>query len=407
MINVEEIRRDFPMLKQTMQGKPLVYLDNAATTFKPQAVIDAVCNYYTNFNANCHRGDYDLSHDVDVAYEGVRTKVGKFINCLDKEVVFTSGASESLNIVANGLGQWLEEGDEILLNEAEHASNVLPWFLVAQATKAVIKYIPLDKEGRLTPENLRKTITNKTKVVSLAHVTNVLAYTIDIKEVCKIAHEFGAYVVVDGAQSIAHLEVDVKDLDCDFYCFSAHKMLGPTGVGVLYGKYDLLEKMNPLMMGGGMNSRFYTCGEYSLHHAPSKFEAGTPNIEGVIGFGAAIDYLTNIGMKNIHEYEHNLKQYAISKLKEIPNIVIYNENSESGVITFNNTNVFAQDLATHFNSYGIAVRAGQHCAKILMDFLGTVATVRASISFYNTKEEIDKFIEVCKKGDEYLDAFFK
>ena len=272
MINVEEIRRDFPMLKQTMQGKPLVYLDNAATTFKPQAVIDAVCNYYTNFNANCHRGDYDLSHDVDVAYEGVRTKVGKFINCLDKEVVFTSGASESLNIVANGLGQWLEEGDEILLNEAEHASNVLPWFLVAQATKAVIKYIPLDKEGRLTPENLRKTITNKTKVVSLAHVTNVLAYTIDIKEVCKIAHEFGAYVVVDGAQSIAHLEVDVKDLDCDFYCFSAHKMLGPTGVGVLYGKYDLLEKMNPLMMGGGMNSRFYTCGEYIKFAALSYFE---------------------------------------------------------------------------------------------------------------------------------------
>lgn len=407
MINVEEIRRDFPMLKQTMQGKPLIYLDNAATTFKPQCVIDAVTNYYTKFNANCHRGDYDLSHDVDVAYEGVRSKVGKFINCLDKEVVFTSGASASLNIVANGVGQWLKEGDEILLNEAEHASNILPWFMVAQATGAVIKYIPLTKEGRLTVENLKNTITNKTKVVSLAHVTNVLAYTIDVKSICKVAHEYGALVVVDGAQSIAHIEVDVKDLDCDFYCFSAHKMLGPTGVGVLYGKYDLLEKMNPLMMGGGMNSRFYSCGSYSLHHAPSKFEAGTPNIEGVIGFGAAIDYLSKIGMKNIHEYEYNLKQYAVNKLKEIPNIVIYNETNESGVITFNNTNVFAQDLATHFNSYGIAVRAGQHCAKILMDHLGTVATVRASISFYNTLEEIDKFIEVCKKGDEYLDAFFK
>lgn len=407
MINVEEIRRDFPMLSKTMQGKPLIYLDNAATTFKPQCVIDAVTSYYTDFNANCHRGDYDLSHDVDVAYESVRGKVGKFINCLDKEVVFTSGASESLNIVANGVGQWLKQGDEILLNEAEHASNILPWFMVAQATGAIIKYIPLNKEGRLTAENLKNTITEKTKVVSLAHVTNVLAYTIDIKEICKVAHEYGALVVVDGAQSIAHMKVDVKDLDCDFYCFSAHKMLGPTGVGVLYGKYDLLEKMNPLMMGGGMNSRFYSCGSYSLHHAPSKFEAGTPNIEGVIGFGAAIDYLSNIGMDNIHEYEHSLKQYAISKLKEIPNIVIYNETNESGVITFNNKNVFAQDLATHFNSYGIAVRAGQHCAKILMNFLGTVATVRASISFYNTKEEIDKFIEVCKKGDEYLDAFFK
>ena len=407
MINVEEIRRDFPMLSNTMQGKPLIYLDNAATTFKPKCVIDAVTSYYTTFNANCHRGDYDLSHDVDVAYEEVRSKVGKFINCLDKEVVFTSGASASLNIVANGVGQWLKQGDEILLNEAEHASNILPWFMVAQATGAIIKYIPLNKEGRLTVENLKNTITEKTKVVSLAHVTNVLAYTIDIKEICKVAHEYGALVVVDGAQSIAHMKVDVKDLDCDFYCFSAHKMLGPTGVGVLYGKYDLLDKMNPLMMGGGMNSRFYSCGSYSLLHAPRKFEAGTPNIEGVIGFGAAIDYLSKIGMENIHEYEHNLKQYAISKLKEIPNIVIYNETNESGVITFNNKNVFAQDLATHFNSYGIAVRAGQHCAKILMNFLGTVATVRASISFYNTKEEIDKFIEVCKKGDEYLDAFFK
>ena len=407
MINVEEIRRDFPMLKQTMQGQPLVYLDNAATTFKPQCVIDAVTNYYTNFTANCHRGDYDLSHDVDVAYEGVRSKVAKFINCLDKEVAFTSGASESLNIVAHGVGQWLKEGDEILLNEAEHASNILPWFMVAQEKKAIIKYIPLDEEGRLTVENVKKTITDKTKVISLAHVTNVLAFTIDVKEISKIAHEVGAYVVVDGAQSIAHMEVDVKDLDCDFYCFSAHKMLGPTGVGVLYGKYDLLEKMNPLMMGGGMNSRFYSCGDYSLHHAPSKFEAGTPNIEGVIGFGAAIDYLSKIGMKNIHEYEHKLKEYAIAKLKEIPNIIIYNENSESGVITFNNENIFAQDLATHFNSYGIAVRAGQHCAKILMNYLGTVATVRASISFYNTKEEVDKFIEVCKKGDEYLNAFFK
>ena len=238
MINVEEIRRDFPMLKQTMQGKPLVYLDNAATTFKPQAVIDAVCNYYTNFNANCHRGDYDLSHDVDVAYESVRGKVGKFINCLDKEVVFTSGASESLNIVANGVGQWLKQGDEILLNEAEHASNILPWFMVAQATGAVIKYIPLNKEGRLTVENFKNTITEKTKFVSLAHVTNVIGDVRDIKNISKLCHENDIKLVVDAAQSIAHIPVDVQDMDIDFLAFSGHKMYGPTGIGVLYAKFN-------------------------------------------------------------------------------------------------------------------------------------------------------------------------
>ncbi len=406
MINVSKIRNDFPMLKNKMHGKPLIYLDNAATTFKPKCVIDAVVNYYENLGANAHRGDYDLSHDVDVAYESVRNKVGKLINCDAKEVVFTSGASGAINTVAYGLEEFINEGDEILLSEAEHASNVLPWFNIAHRKGAVIKYIPLTSEGRITIENVKSTITSRTKLISLAHVTNVLGYTLDVKEIIKVAHESNIFVVIDGAQSVPHMVIDVKDLDCDFLCFSAHKMCGPTGVGVLYGKYELLEKMQPIMLGGGMNSRFYTCGDYTLHHAPSKFEAGTPHIEGVIGFGAAIDYLESIGMENIHQYELELKKYAINKMKEIPGVKIYNESNESGVITFNYKDVFAQDIATHFNTYGIAVRAGQHCAKILTDFLKAPATVRASVSFYNTYEEIDFFIEVLKKGDEYLNAYF-
>lgn len=406
MINVSKIRNDFPMLKNKMHGRPLIYLDNAATTFKPKCVIDAVVNYYENLGANAHRGDYDLSHDVDVAYESVRNKVGKLINCDAKEVVFTSGASGAINTVAYGLEEFINEGDEILLSEAEHASNVLPWFNIAHRKGAVIKYIPLTSEGRITIENVKSTITSRTKLISLAHVTNVLGYTLDVKEITKVAHESNIFVVIDGAQSVPHMVIDVKDLDCDFLCFSAHKMCGPTGVGVLYGKYELLEKMQPIMLGGGMNSRFYTCGDYTLHHAPSKFEAGTPHIEGVIGFGAAIDYLESIGMENIHQYELELKKYAINKMKEIPGVKIYNESNESGVITFNYKDVFAQDIATHFNTYGIAVRAGQHCAKILTDFLKAPATVRASVSFYNTYEEIDFFIEVLKKGDEYLNAYF-
>ena len=406
MINVSKIRNDFPMLKNKMHGKPLIYLDNAATTFKPKCVIDAVVNYYENLGANAHRGDYDLSHDVDVAYESVRNKVGKLINCDAKEVVFTSGASGAINTVAYGLEEFINEGDEILLSEAEHASNVLPWFNIAHRKGAVIKYIPLTSEGRITIENVKSTITSRTKLISLAHVTNVLGYTLDVKEITKVAHESNIFVVIDGAQSVPHMVIDVKDLDCDFLCFSAHKMCGPTGVGVLYGKYELLEKMQPIMLGGGMNSRFYTCGDYTLHHAPSKFEAGTPHIEGVIGFGAAIDYLESIGMENIHQYELELKKYSVNKMKEITGVKIYNESNESGVITFNYKDVFAQDIATHFNTYGIAVRAGQHCAKILTDFLNAPATVRASVSFYNTYEEIDFFIEVLKKGDEYLNAYF-
>jgi len=407
MFDVYKVREDFPILKRTMQGKPLIYLDNAATTLKPQCVIDAVTHYYTYLGANAHRGDYDLSHDVDVAYEDARKTVAKFLNANSNEIVFTSGASASLNTVAYALSEkYLNEGDEVLLTQAEHASNVLPWFKIEHDKKIHIGYIPLDNIGRLTPENVVKAITPKTKIISIAQVTNVLGYNADIKAICKIAHEHGLIVSVDGAQSAPHMPIDVKDLDCDFYSFSGHKMCGPTGVGVLYGKYELLDQLNPLMMGGGMNTRFDTCGDYLLQKPPLKFEAGTQNIEGAIGLAAAIRYIEKLGMQNIHDYELKLRSYAIEKMKKIPEIILYNEFGESGVITFNIRDVFAQDAASHFNKNGICVRAGNHCAKILMEYLGTPATVRCSISFYNTKEEIDAFIEACKNGGDFLDAFF-
>lgn len=407
MFDVNKIRKDFPMLNKQIHGKKVIYLDNAATTLKPQSVIDAVSYYYTDLGANAHRGDYDLSHDVDVCYEDARKKVAKFINADYKEVFFTSGASMSLNSVVYGISeQYLKEDDEVLITQAEHASNVLPWFKMQQEKKISIGYIPLDEEGRLTVENVKKAITSKTKVISVAHVTNVLGYCADIKAICEVAHQHNILVVVDGAQSVPHLKVDVKDLDCDFLCFSGHKMCGPTGIGVVYGKYALLEKLPPLMMGGGMNSRFDTCGDYMLVKPPHKFEAGTPHIEGAIGLGAAVDYLMNLGMENIQQYEKELHDYAIKKMKEIDGVKIYNEHGDTGVITFNYKDVFAQDIASHLNKYGVCVRAGQHCAKILMDYLGTTATVRMSTYFYNTYEEVDAFVEALKKGDDYLDAFF-
>ena len=404
MLDVLKIRKDFPMLNHK---EKVIYLDNAATTLKPQSVIDAVTYYYTDLGANAHRGDYDLSHNVDMAYEGARKKVAKFLNAEVNEVVFTSGASASLNNVVYGVTEaFLNEGDEVLITQAEHASNVLPWFKVAHDKGIEIGYIPLSEEGRLTVENVEKAITPKTRVVSIAHVTNVLGYIADVKKIAKVCHKHNILLIVDGAQSVPHIPVDVKDLDCDFLCFSGHKMCGPTGIGVMFGKYDLLDKMTPLMMGGGMNARFDTCGDYSLVKPPHKFEAGTPHIEGAIGLGAAVDYLMNIGMENILNYEQELHEYAIKRMKEIPGVKIYNETGDTGVITFNYKDVFAQDIASLLNKYKICVRSGQHCAKILMDFLGTTATCRMSTYFYNTKEEIDEFIEALKKGDDYLDAFF-
>ncbi len=409
MLNVNEIRKDFPMLKNiTNSGNPLIYFDNSATTLKPQTVIDSVSNYYQNMTANVHRGDYDLSHNVDVAYEKSRQIIANFINAKKEEIVFCNGTTSGINLVSYGLGEIvINPGDEIIISEAEHASNILPWYRVADTKKAKIVFVPLDEDGRISIENLKKVITNKTKIVSLAHVGNVLGYILDVKAISKLCHELGIIFVCDGAQGIAHKKIDVKDLDCDFYIFSAHKMLGPSGVGAVYGKSELLEEMPPFILGGGSNSRFDNQGQVYLKKAPYKFEAGTPGIEGVLGFKSAIEYLEKIGMDEISKYEKELKEYAISKLKKIKEVTIYNEKSETGIISFNYEGVFAQDLGTHYNSYGIAVRTGQHCAKLLPNHLKTASVVRVSFYFYNTKEEIDKFIEATKKGSEYLDAYFR
>lgn len=406
MIDYQKCLKDFPILNKTMQNHRLVYLDNAATTFKPTIVLDSIKDYYENYCANTHRGDYDIAHTADVKYDEARQVVADFIGADKNEVVFTAGASMSLNMIAYGYAKFLQSGDEILITEAEHASNVLPWFTIAKEKGCIIRYIPLTKEGRLTIENVKKSITDKVKVIAVAQVTNVLGFTVDIKSIAKIAHEYGAILVCDGAQSIPHFKVDVKDLDCDFLAFSGHKMCGPTGIGVMYGKFNILKEMDPLMSGGGMNARFNMCGEVSLLLPPAKFEAGTQNIEGAIGLASAIKYLESIGMDNIENHEKELRKYAISKLKQLDNVILYNENAESGIITFNIKDVFAQDAATYFNSKGICVRSGQHCAKILIDFLGTVATVRASIYFYNTIEDIDALVEACKKAGDFLDAYF-
>ena len=423
MVNCKDTRKDFPMLdgKTLMHGKPLIYFDNGATTLKPQCVIDAVCEYLSSYSGNAHRGDYDLSHQVDVAYEEAREVVQHFIHAKRKEeVVFTSGATDSLNLIANGYAKThLKAGDEILLNVAEHASNTLPWFDVAEETGAVVKYIELDEEGRMTLENVKKAVTENTKKVARCFyaleqdradkkrypaVNPIDSYSKYI-EYPEYAHSKGIIVVADGAQSVPHIVTDVVRDDVDFLAFSGHKMCGPTGVGVLYGKYELLEKTKPTRFGGGSNSRYNSCGLVTLKEPPYKFEAGTPHIEGVIGLGAAVKYLQSIGMDNIRQRELELRHYAIEKMSQLDNVTVYNPNSE-GAIAFNIKDVFAQDAASLFNTYGIAVRAGEHCAKILDEFLKVRTTCRVSFYFYNTEEEIDQFIEACKKGDDFLDAFF-
>lgn len=410
MLDVNKIRKDFPMLQgHTMQSHPLIYLDNAATTFKPQCVIDAVTHYYKDISVNAHRGDYELSFQVDSEYESARVVVADFIHAQKNEIVFTSGASESLNLVAYGYGRkYLKPGDVVLSSEAEHASNILPWMKTCEETGAELTYIPLDKDGRLTLENFENSMHHGVKVVALAHVTNVLGYEVPVKEICEIAHHYGAIVVVDGAQSVPHMPIDVIDLDCDFLAFSAHKMCGPTGIGVLYGKYELLDFMDPFLLGGGSNARFDMCGNILLKNPPYKFESGTPAIEAALGMRAAIEYINAIGMEKIHAYERKLHRYVIDRLMEMDNVIVYNPYNESGIITFNVKDVFAQDGATFFNANGIAVRSGQHCAKLLMDKLGTSATIRASLYFYNTKEEADVFLDVCAKAnmESCLDVFF-
>lgn len=388
-------REDFNIL-----SKNIVYFDNGATSLKPKCIADSIADYYNNYSANAHRGDYDLSLEVDSKYEETRTLVKEFINAKkNKEIIFTSGATDSLNKIIFGyFKNYLNKDDEVLITKSEHASNVLPWFELQDDIKIKVKYIPLINL-EVTLDNVKNSITDKTKVISIAHITNVVGDIRPIKEIIDYAHSKNILVIIDGAQSVAHTKIDVQDLDVDFLAFSAHKMLGPTGVGVLYGKEELLNNIKPIIFGGGMNSSFQFDGTRIYSEIPSLLEAGTPNIAGVIGFGEAIKYLNNIGMNNISKYEKDLKKYAVNKLKEVKDIIIYNENSESGIITFNIKDIFAQDLAIYLNKYNICVRAGNHCAKILKDDLGIKNTCRISLYFYNTKDEIDYLVKILNNNN--------
>ena len=388
-------REDFNMLK-----KNIVYFDNGATTLKPNCVKEAIDDYYDNYTANAHRGDYKTSLVVDNKYEETRSKIKNFINAKEgSEIVFTSGSTQSLNHIIFGyFKNVLQKDDEVLITVSEHASNILPWFILTKEIGIKVKYIELDENYKVTIDNVKKAITNKTKVISIAHITNVVGDIRPIEEISKIAHKNNILLVVDAAQSIAHTKVDVQKMNVDFLVFSGHKMYGPTGIGVLYGKYDLLEKMHPVNYGGGMNALFTKDGYIELREVPIRFEAGTPNIEGVIGLSSAIDYINNIGINNIEQYERELRKYLIDKLKELDFIEIYNSNTDSGTIAFNIKNVFAQDTAIYLDKYNICVRAGNHCAKILSDALKVNNTCRISLSFYNTKEEIDLLINVLKNS---------
>ncbi len=392
-------REDFPFLFNN-----ITYLDNGATTLKPLVVVKKIEEYYTEYTSNAHRGDYKTSLKVDTEYELARNKVQEFINAKSrKEIVFTSGATESLNYIATGFfSNILEPGDEILITKSEHASNVLPWFRLARELNLEVNYIPLDNNYYVTVENVLKSITPKTKVIALAQVTNVIGDLRPIKEIAHIAHERGIFLVVDGAQSVPHMKIDVQDLDCDFLAFSAHKLCGPTGVGVLYGKEELLQEMEPVNLGGGMNESFDDVNDVYLKSLPTRLEAGTPNIAGVIGLGAAIDYLNKIGMDNILEHERELRKYLINKLVDIKHIDIINLESDTGIVAFNVDGIFSQDVAVYLDKYNICVRAGNHCAKILKDAVGVKNTCRVSLYFYNTKEEIDRLVELLSDKNRIL-----
>lgn len=384
-------REDFPMLNQD-----IIYFDNGATTFKPQVVIDSIKDYYENYSANAHRGDYDISYKVDLKYEDVREKVRSFINAKEKEeIIFTSGTTMSLNLmVSSFFGKFLEKDDEVLITKTEHASNVLPWFDLANKIGIKVKYIDLDSNYHVTIDNVLKAITPKTKVISLAYITNVIGDLRPIKEITKIAHEKNIFVCVDAAQAIAHTKIDVQDLDIDFLAFSGHKMYGPTGVGVLYGKKELLDEADAYMLGGGMNESFDSEKEILLKSLPYKFEAGTQNIAGVIGLGAAIDYINKLDINKISSYELNLRNYLISKLEKINYIDIINYEADSGIVSFNVVDIFSQDIAYYLNKYNICVRAGNHCAKLVKNVTGVTNSVRISLAFYNTEEEIDEIVNL-------------
>ena len=382
-------REDFPMLDQD-----IVYFDNGATTLKPRCVTDSVVRYMMEHTSNIHRGDYDAAVITNKLYDDTRNVVANFVNCDPKEVIFTSGTTMSINQVVFGfMKKHLTVGDEVLLTKSEHASNILPWIRLSEEIGIVIKYMELDSNYELTVDSVKKSITDKTKVISIAHVTNVIGDVRDVESIGKICHDNNIYFCVDGAQSVPHMKEDFKNSNIDFLSFSGHKMCGPTGVGVLVGKYNLLEEMDPLCYGGGMNNYFEADNSYELKNAPIKFEAGTPPIAEVIGLREAILYLEKIGMDKIHEQEMKLKNYLVERLEKIDNIILYNKNSNSGILAFNIDGVFAQDSSVFLNHYKIFVRSGNHCAKMLKDEINIKNTVRCSMYFYNNFEDVDKLVD--------------
>ena len=397
-----EYLQDFPILQTKMNGRPIVYLDNGATTQKPEAVIKAVADYCTYCNANPHRGAYELSVKATDIYETARVRTQKFIGAeRPEEIIFTKNATEALNLVAYSYGREnIREGDEIVITVSEHHSNIVPWQYVAKTRHAALKYIYLEEDGNLSAEDIASKITERTKIVAVTHVSNVLGLVNDVRAIAERAHAVGAVVVVDGSQSVPHIKVDVQEMDADFFAFSGHKMLSPMGIGVLYGKYDILDAMHPFLFGGDMIE--YVDEQYTTYaELPAKFEAGTQNVSGASGLIAAIDYLEKVGFDRIEDIERDLLSYALPKLRELPFVELYGcdsgRDNKTGIITFNVKDIHPHDVASILDSYGVAIRAGHHCAQPLMHYLGQNATCRASFYLYNTHEDVDQFIDALKK----------
>lgn len=396
---MNEIKKDFPVL---VNNPSLVYLDSCATSLKPKCVIDKIDEYYEKYGVNVNRGVYELSYHATCEYEETREITAKFLNAKPEEIVFTKGASNGLNLIASSYGlDNIQEGDEIITSELEHHSNIIPWQNVAKRKNAVLKFIELDSTGRITVESFKRVLTNKTKVVAITYVSNVMGYITPIKEIIDLAHSVGAVVVVDAAQAVPHIKIDVKALDVDFLAFSAHKMLGPTGFGIMYGKYDLLQKMEPIEFGGDMNDNVDL---YESHYkdAPYKFETGTPPIAEAIAFKEAIKYIENYGYDKIQKTEKELTRYAVEELLKIPNVTVYNPTVETGTIAFNINNVHPHDAATFFDQEHIALRAGHHCAQLITKWLECVGTLRACFYLYNDLEDAKKFVEAVKGAAEYF-----
>jgi cysteine desulfurase/selenocysteine lyase len=397
--NIDAIRAEFPILSQQVNGKPLVYFDNGATSQKPQVVIDAISKYYQEINANIHRGVHTLSQLATDAYEASRGKIQNHINAkFSHEVLFTSGTTHGINLVANGFASILKSGDEVLVSALEHHSNIVPWQMLCEKTGAVLRVIPMDENGELILSEFDKLLSNKTKIVTVNHISNALGTVNPIKYMIDKSHEFGAAILIDGAQAVPHLKPDVQELDCDFYVFSGHKICGPTGTGILYGKEDWLNKLPPYQ-GGGEMIKEVTFEKTTYAELPHKFEAGTPNIAGGIVLGTAVDYMNHVGFENIQIQEKELLDYGTKRLLEIEGLKIYGTSKDkTSVISFNIEGIHPYDIGTIIDKLGIAVRTGHHCAQPIMNFFNIPGTIRASFAFYNTKEEIDIFVEALKRA---------